>query len=156
MSEQDGDRFDDAVGRAFRYLGHRDRTVAEMRAHLEGAAVPEAVLDRVLAHLGDDGYLDDARFARRFAEDRRSLDAWGSERIERRLRELGLDPEPIAAALAEGGAEELDSAALIGWPVAKQLLGFDGYATTIYTRVATHLIAFIRDKGMAFHRGAKL
>lgn len=29
---------------------------------------------------------------------------------------------------------ELDSAALVGWPVAKQELGFDGYATTIYTR----------------------
>jgi putative ABC transport system permease protein len=31
-------------------------------------------------------------------------------------------------------APELDTAALIGWPVAKQALGFDGYATTIYTR----------------------
>ncbi|MDX3006573.1 ABC transporter permease [Kribbella solani] len=31
-------------------------------------------------------------------------------------------------------APELDSAALIGWPVAKSELGFDGYATTIYTR----------------------
>jgi putative ABC transport system permease protein len=31
-------------------------------------------------------------------------------------------------------APELDTAALIGWPVAKQSLGFDGYATTVYTR----------------------
>ena len=31
-------------------------------------------------------------------------------------------------------AEELDTAALIGWPVAQQLLGSDGYATTVYTR----------------------
>jgi putative ABC transport system permease protein len=31
-------------------------------------------------------------------------------------------------------APELDSAALIGWPVAEQLLDFDGYATTVYTR----------------------
>ena len=33
-----------------------------------------------------------------------------------------------------GLAPELDSAALVGWPVARQRLGFDGYATTIYTR----------------------
>ena len=33
------------------------------------------------------------RFAQRFADDRRRLDAWGSERIERRLRELGVAPE---------------------------------------------------------------
>jgi len=31
-------------------------------------------------------------------------------------------------------ATELDSAALIGWPVATSSLGFDGYATTVYTR----------------------
>jgi putative ABC transport system permease protein len=31
-------------------------------------------------------------------------------------------------------APELDTAALIGWPLAKQSLGFDGYATTVYTR----------------------
>jgi putative ABC transport system permease protein len=31
-------------------------------------------------------------------------------------------------------APELDSSALIGWPVATDLLGFDGYPTTVYTR----------------------
>ena len=31
-------------------------------------------------------------------------------------------------------APELDTAALIGWPVAQSLLGFDGHATTVYTR----------------------
>lgn len=31
-------------------------------------------------------------------------------------------------------APEMDSAALIGWPAAEKELGFDGYATTIYTR----------------------
>ncbi|WP_433053020.1 ABC transporter permease [Dactylosporangium sp. CS-033363] len=37
-----------------------------------------------------------------------------------------LDPVPLAP--------ELDSAALIGWPVAADVLGFDGYPTTIYSR----------------------
>ncbi|MEO3753448.1 ABC transporter permease [Streptomyces sp. B6B3] len=31
-------------------------------------------------------------------------------------------------------APELDNAALVGWDVAEQLLGFDGYPTTIYAR----------------------
>jgi regulatory protein len=52
------------------------------------------------------GYLDDARYAERFAEDRRRLDAWGSERITRRLRELGVDPESIEAAVAAQDPEE--------------------------------------------------
>ncbi len=32
-------------------------------------------------------------------------------------------------------APELDTSALIGWPVAEQRLGFDGHPTTVYTRV---------------------
>jgi putative ABC transport system permease protein len=39
-----------------------------------------------------------------------------------------LQPVPLA--------EELDTAALVGWPVAESALGFDGYATTVYTRAA--------------------
>jgi putative ABC transport system permease protein len=39
-----------------------------------------------------------------------------------------LQPTPLAP--------ELDNAALVGWPVAQSELGFDGYATTVYTRTA--------------------
>jgi regulatory protein len=46
-----------------------------------------------------------------FAEDRRALDAWGPERIERRLLELGVDREHVAAAVGgRDGAGELDAA----------------------------------------------
>ncbi|WP_433473314.1 ABC transporter permease [Spirillospora sp. CA-142024] len=42
----------------------------------------------------------------------------------------------VVGLLAAGElAPELDSAALIGWPAAGKELGFDGHATTIYTRV---------------------
>jgi len=37
-----------------------------------------------------------------------------------------LEPAPLAP--------ELDTAALVGWPVAESLLGFDGHPTTVYTR----------------------
>ena len=48
------------------------------------------MIDAVVGELCEQGYLDDARFAQRFAEDRRRLDGWGAERIERRLRALGV------------------------------------------------------------------
>ena len=100
-----------ALQRAYRYLGHRDRTVAEVRRHLLGKGVPDDVADAAIAELAELGYLDDARFAAQFADDRRRLDAWGSDRIERRLRELGVDRELIAAALAgQDGAGELEAA----------------------------------------------
>jgi regulatory protein len=68
-------------------------------------------VEEAVAELERQGYLDDARYARRFAEDRRTIDAWGTERIERRLLTVGVDPALIAAALDERGAtEELEAA----------------------------------------------
>ena len=81
-----------------------------MRAHLSGRGVQPEVADRAVAELTEQGYLDDERFAGRFAEDRRALDHWGTERIERRLRELGIERELAAAAAAAGEDGELDSA----------------------------------------------
>ena len=70
---------------------------------LLGKRVEPAVADQVVTELIELGYLDDARYAVRFAEDRRRLDGWGSDRIARRLRELGIDREHIDAALADAG-----------------------------------------------------
>jgi putative ABC transport system permease protein len=41
-------------------------------------------------------------------------------------------------------ASELDSAALVGWPVARQRLGFDGRATSVYVRAAPEQLADVR------------
>jgi regulatory protein len=95
---------------AWRQLGHRDRTEAELvRAFLKARVEPE-LAEEVIGELRESGYVDDAVFARRFAEDRRRLDAWGAERIERRLRELGVAAEHIRAALDDGAHDELEAA----------------------------------------------
>jgi regulatory protein len=95
---------------AWRFLGHRDRTEAEVRRHFVSKRVDPGFVEEVVAALLEGGYLDDAAFARRFAEDRRNLDQWGADRIERRLKELGVDRQLIAAAVAEGGHDELEAA----------------------------------------------
>jgi regulatory protein len=110
----DVERLQHALDVAYRYLGHRDRTVAEMRRHLEARGVEPATADEAVEDLGRQGYLDDARYAQRFAEDRRTVDAWGAERIERRLLALGVAPDLVAAALDErDGAEELEAAVAV-------------------------------------------
>lgn len=98
---------DDALQRAYRFLGHRDRSVAEVRAHLEAKGVEPEAVEAAVAELTEQGYLDDARFARRFVADKRELDSWGATRIERRLRELGVASDEIASALGDGGSDEL-------------------------------------------------
>jgi regulatory protein len=107
-----GDDLQRALDLAYRYLGHRDRTVAELRRHLEAKGVEPRTAEAAIAELTVQGYLDDARYAQRFAEDRRTIDAWGAERIERRLLAVGVDAALIAAALDERDADEELEAAL--------------------------------------------
>jgi regulatory protein len=102
----------EALDLSFAYLGHRDRTVAEVRRHLERKRVEPAGIDGAIAELERLQYLDDARFARRFAEDRRRLDGWGADRIERRLLALGVEPDVAAAGIAAGGGRDALVAAL--------------------------------------------
>ena len=113
--EDDAGRGEAAIRRAvdlgYRYLGRRDRTVAEVRRHLEAKRCEPAAIDAAVAELSEAGYLDDAAYAQRFAEDRRELDGWGAERIARRLAAIGVDREVIAAACeARDHESELEAA----------------------------------------------
>lgn len=102
---------EEALGRAYRYLAPRDRTIAELRRHLGRAALAPELIDACVTELVAQRYLDDERFARRFTEDRRTLDGWGSERIRGRLVALGISPE-CAERVAGGrdGEDELEAA----------------------------------------------
>lgn len=96
---------------AHRALSQRERTMAELRALLErrgtSPTATEAVIDELLAC----GLLDDARYAHCFAEDKRRLERWGSDRIERDLLRRGVEGGLIDAALATRDADdELEAA----------------------------------------------
>ncbi len=99
---------------AYAFINRRERTVSEVRERLARAELPDAEVESVMAELISLGYLDDARYARLFAQDRRALDSWGRERIARTLRERGVERELIDAALLSSnaaGGDELERAA---------------------------------------------
>jgi regulatory protein len=105
-------RLQHALDLAYRYLGRRDRTVLEVRRHLEAKRVEPSAIDGAVASLAEAGYLDDARYAQRFAEDRRNLDDWGPDRIARRLQSVGVEEPHIEAALGGRAAEDERDAAI--------------------------------------------
>ena len=109
---EDEARLQAALELAYRQLGRRDRTVAELRWYLRRRELDAAAIEGAIAVLTDQGYLDDARYAARFADDRRALYGWGSERIARRLEEAGIAPELIAAAVAGHDPEDEIEAAV--------------------------------------------
>jgi regulatory protein len=104
-------RLQHALDLAFRYLTRRDRTVLEMRRFLEGKRVEPSAIEEALAQLEREDYLNDARFARRFAEDKRLLEEWGADRIERRLLAFGVSAALARDAIAtRGRGGELEAA----------------------------------------------
>jgi regulatory protein len=103
----------EAIAVAYVYVNRRERTVAEVRARLVKAECPEAETEAAIEELLEQGFLNDARYARVFIEDRRTLDSWGSERIRRSLLERGIDRDVVTAAFAgeeDDGGSELDRA----------------------------------------------
>jgi regulatory protein len=70
----------------------------------------------VVSRLIEEGLLDDERFARRYAEDKRELAGWGPERIREALLARGVARDLVEAALeGEGQAEQLRRAvAMLG------------------------------------------
>jgi regulatory protein len=112
LPQQDDQRR--AIELAYRALTGRERTVFELRAFLERKRVGPAAIEAAVEELTRAGFLDDARYARQFAEDKRELERWGSGRIERDLARRGIAPDLVEAALAgQGRADELASAVVL-------------------------------------------
>jgi regulatory protein len=84
---------------ALRALSHKERTESELRAWLAEREVAEAEIEEVIALLMEAGAIDDASFARRYAEDKRSLAGWGPDRISAALEGRGVARGHVEAAL---------------------------------------------------------
>lgn len=89
-----------ALAWALSHINRRERTTAEMRAHLARKGVSDATAESVIEELVTQRLVDDARFAEMFVADKRTLEQWGSERIRRGLIERGVDRRLAEQALA--------------------------------------------------------
>lgn len=81
------------------YLARRDRTEAQVAAFLARRGVPAARIAGLLARWRAGGYLNDERYARRWAEARLARRPEGRRRLEAELLAQGLDPDLVARTL---------------------------------------------------------
>ena len=104
----------EALDLALGALALKERSVAELRAWLGARGCDPEAVEGAVRRLAELGQLDDARFARSFAEDKRELRGWGSERIRDALEARGVPAGDIAAALAADSEEaEVERAAAL-------------------------------------------
>jgi regulatory protein len=110
VTDRPADPFVAAVGA----LRRKERAAVELAEWLHRRGYGDGEVDATLARLVEAGELDDERFARRYAEDKRALRGWGSERIREGLASRGIAEPLIEAALeADSEVDELARAAAL-------------------------------------------
>lgn len=130
-----------------RLLTGRDYTVAKVRQKLAAREVAAQDIETVLASLQREGWLDDARYAERFAESALSSGRYYGIRLRQEMRRRGFTPdvvnETVTPLLAESDEiSEVKSAAERRYP------GFSYSAAC--DRDKRRVIGFLQRRGFGF------
>ena len=110
---------------AIKILMRRAHSVSEMKKALIRRTADEDLIQKVLARLKQNGYIDDARYAKQFARQRTESRKQGKFRVARDLRTRGVPDRHIEAALEEA-AKETDESAVVRQRIERKLRSYRG------------------------------
>jgi regulatory protein len=104
----------DAFEAALAALDRKERTAHEVALWLKRRGFGLDEIEAALQRLFEAGILDDERFARRYAEDKRDLSGWGVERIREGLLARGVPGDVVEAVLeSDSYGDQLERARTI-------------------------------------------
>jgi regulatory protein len=127
-------------------LALRDHSEAELRRKLKLKGYDEEGIEGSVARLTELGYLDDARFARGFAESSiRNGRGYGA-RIKLELARRGVAPALVQETLAEL-AQEFGEDEVLARTVERRLSGFDPASAT--DKEKRKVVAYLQRKGFS-------
>lgn len=135
-----------ALACAMRALARRDHSVAELERKLRGKDVSAGVTAEVIARLKHAGYLDDRRFAQRWAEAAVRNGRGYGPRLRFELIRRGVSRELAAEVVGDiaGSYEEEETLAAL---VAKKFAQFDPLAAS--DREKNRVIAYLQRRGFS-------
>jgi regulatory protein len=132
---------------ALRLLTGRDYTVTRIRQKLAVRDVCGADLDEVVTRLQSEGWLDDTRYAERFAAAALSSGRYYGVRLRMEMRRRGFSVEVISEALAPLLAES-DESSGVKSVVERRYPGFSYSAAT--DRDKRRVVGFLQRHGFGF------
>ncbi len=97
--------YETALERCAAACARAEHSAGELRKKMVRWRLPRQDADRVIDFLYDNAFIDDARFAHAFVNDKVAFDLWGRIKIRQALRLHGIDSETIAAALDDVDSE---------------------------------------------------
>jgi len=142
MALRGADAHQRATEAAARHLGLRPRSTREIEEYLRGKGfMPEAV-DAAVTRLTERGYLDDAAFAKWYAENRAEFRPRGPNLLRQELRRKGIATETVDETLtAQADTTDVDAQALALARKRAEILVRGGYDTATITRRLQGLLA---------------
>ena len=105
---------------AVKALGRSARSTAEIRSLLEKRQARKTEIGIILRRLRENGYLDDARFARWFVSARLENELQGPVRVRQDLERRGVSSEIIREAVGRG-FEKVEESELLRRHIARKL-----------------------------------
>ncbi|MEL6672568.1 MAG: regulatory protein RecX [Bacteroidota bacterium] len=84
----------------YKYCAYQDRCYQEVIRKLRELELPEEDEEAMIEHLEAERFLDQQRFAHSFARGKFTIKRWGKHKIRHALRQKGLKPLEIEAAIA--------------------------------------------------------
>jgi len=112
-------------GAAIKILMRRAHSVHEMKKALIRRTADENLIKKVIERLKQNGFIDDARYAKQFARQRTEGRKQGKFRVARDLRARGVPDRHIDAALEEA-AQNTDEATVVRQRIERKLRSFRG------------------------------
>ena len=106
MRSDPGPVYWQAQAAALKFLGTRLKTEAQVDQKLQTLGYPEEIREAVMAFLREYGYVNDAGFCDSFIRDRVRFHPCGRFRLEMELRQKGVEPAVIHAALDRAELDE--------------------------------------------------
>lgn len=134
-----------AFQRALHFLEYRQRSLSEVRRNLEKHATPPDIIEAVLERLVNSGYVDDARFAQIWVENRSTFRPRSKRALAVELRQRGLEQETIQNVLE--GLDEAQEETLAYQAAQKQLRKLAGLELAEYKR---KLGSFLARRGFGY------
>jgi regulatory protein len=97
-----------ATDLAYKLVSRREHTVKQVRDKLAKKECEPASIDAAVAELERHNFVDDRRYAKLFAEDKRRLQGWGARRIRMALTQDGISRDLLDELFADD-EEALDA-----------------------------------------------
>jgi regulatory protein len=131
---------------ALRILTARDYTAARLRDKLRGRGYDDTDVEAALGRMVSEGWVDDRRFAERFAESALASGRYYGPRLRQEMRRRGLQPELVSEVLGRvlGERDETEEVRAI---VDRR---FSGFSFSIASdREKRRTIGFLQRRGFS-------